>query len=165
MCRCCRAVRVRRCGGSIDVSTVPGNIVAVAVLVGGLLMGGCHVAQSEPPPERPFGEVESEERGVVAAVYDTTMDLRTGQSRPLQTSLPTVPLGPLAVAVPVTIGGEKRRDVPAEEITVRLPTGKLVLVIQAQGHPAFAVGEQVKILHERPHYISGESRQRVVRVE
>ena len=93
------------------------------------------------------------------------MDLRTGQARPLRTSLPTVPLGPIAVAVPIAIGGEKRRDVPAEEITVRLSSGKLVLIIQAQGRPAFAVGEQVKIVHEKPHYITGESRQRVVRVE
>jgi outer membrane lipoprotein SlyB len=69
------------------------------------------------------------------------------------------------VPVPITLGEEKRRDVPAEEITVRLPNGKLVLVVQALSHPAFAPGEAVKIQHEKPNYITGESRQRVVRVE
>lgn len=128
-----------------------------------LLVGGCAVGQTEPPAERPFGEIESVERGVVVAVHDTMIDLRTGQGRSLRTSTPSVPLGPIGVAVPITIGGEKRRDVPGEEITVRLPSGRLVLVVQALSHPAFAVGEDVKIVHEKPHYISGESRTRVAR--
>ena len=140
-------------------------MVAAVMAAAALWLGGCAVAQSEPPPPRPFGEVESEERGVVAAVHDTMIDLRTGQSRSLQTSTPMVPLGPIGLAVPITIGGEKRREVPGEEITVRLPNGKLVLVVQELSHPAFAPGEPVKILHERPHYISGESRTRVVRAD
>lgn len=134
-------------------------------LFGVCLIAGCSVAQTTPAAERPFGEVASEERGVVAAVHDTTLDLRTGRVRGLQTQLPTIPMGPVAVALPVTIGGEKRQDVPGEEITVRLPSGKLVLVVQERGQPPFAPGEEVKILHEKPNYISGESRTRVVRVE
>ena len=69
------------------------------------------------------------------------------------------------MAVPISIGGEKRRDVPGEEITVRLRSGGLVLVVQELSHPAFAVGEEVKILHEKPNLITGESRTRVARVE
>jgi outer membrane lipoprotein SlyB len=93
------------------------------------------------------------------------LDLRTGQVRSVRTRSPTIPLGPLAVAVPISIGGEKRRDVPGEEITVRLRSGGLVLVVQELSHPAFALGEEVKILHEKPNLITGESRTRVVRVE
>ena len=102
---------------------------------------------------------------MIAAVHDTMIDLRTGQSKTLRTSSPTLPVGPVGVSLPITIGGEKRRDVPAEEITVRLPSGRLVLVVQALSQPPFAVGEQVKVQHEKPHYISGEARTRVVRVE
>ncbi|MCX6940532.1 MAG: hypothetical protein NTX09_07325 [Verrucomicrobia bacterium] len=102
-----------------------------------VLLGGCSVAQTLPAAPRPFGEVESEESGVVAGVHDTMLDLRTGQVRSVRTRSPTIPLGPLAVAVPISIGGEKRRDVPGEEITVRLRSGRLVLVVQELSHPAF----------------------------
>ena len=46
-----------------------------------------------------------------------------------------------------------------------LRSGGLVLVVQELSHPAFAVGEEVKILHEKPNLITGESRTRVARVE
>lgn len=142
------------------------KIWAAGLMVLGVLLGGCAVAQSLPKPPPPFGEVEREERGIVAAVHDTMIDFRTGQGRALQTRTPTIPVGGIVgVALPVSIGGEKRQDVPGEEITVRLPSGKLVLVVQELSHPAFAVGEQVKILHEKPHYITGEARTRVVRTD
>jgi hypothetical protein len=142
------------------------RILALGLAVAGLWLGGCSVAQTLPKPEQPFGEIESEERGIVAAVNDTMMDLRTGKGQALHTQTPTVPLGGIiGVSVPVTIGGEKRRDVPGEESTVRLPSGQLVWVVQALSSPPFAVGEQVRILHEKPHYITGESRTRVARVE
>ncbi len=155
-----------RCGDSTDVKLTVGNGVRFALGVClAALLAGCSVAQMEPAPARPFGEIDREERGVVAAVHDTMLDLRTGQVKGLRTSTPTVPVGLVGVALPVTIGGEKRKDVPGEEITVRLPSGKLVLVVQELSHPAFAVGEQVRIQYEKPHHISGESRTRVTRVD
>lgn len=143
-------------------------IVAATAILGAatLLIEGCALAQTEPPPERPFGEVEGVERGIVAAVGDTMIDLRTGLSgRVIQTRTPTMPIGIVGVSVPVTLGGEKKREVPGEEITVRLPDGRLVLVVQALSQPPYAVGEQVKILHEKPHFISGEARTRVARLD
>ncbi|MCX6956399.1 MAG: hypothetical protein NTV51_30050 [Verrucomicrobia bacterium] len=129
------------------------------------LLGGCALAQSEPPPPRPFGEIAREERGVVASVQDTMIDLRTGQVRTLRSRSPTVPVGPVAVSVPVTFGGEKRRDIPGEEITVRLASGKSLMIVQEQGQPPFAVGEQVKVQHEKANEVTRESRKRVVRPE
>ena len=132
---------------------------AVAVLS----FAACTVGQSPPPPSRPFGNVASEETGEIVSVHDTMIDLRTGKGRALHTSGPVIPLGPVAVPVPITIGGESRRDVPGEEITVKLATGKLVLVVQEQSSPAFAVGEQVRVLHEEPSLVTGESRTRIER--
>ena len=139
---------------------------AALLAASALWLGGCAVAQTEPPAQRPFGEVERFERGVVAAVHDTMIDLRTGQSRAIATRTPTIPVaGVVGVALPVTLGGEKRRDVPGEEITVRLVDGKLVLIVQELSHPAFATGERVRVLHERPNHITGESRTRIAREE
>ena len=139
------------------------KLLAVFLSACALLLGACAVGQSPPPPQRPFGEVDREEAGVVASVFDTMIDLRTGQSRSLHAHSPAIPLGPIAVAVPISIGGESRRDVPGEEITVRLSTGKLVLIVQELSHPAFAPGERVRVLHERPNIVTGVSRIRVVR--
>lgn len=137
--------------------------LAAGLVFTGLLLGACAVSQSPPPPPRPFGEIESEEPGVVATVHDTMIDLRTGQGRSVRMNTPHIPVGPIAVAVPITMGGEGRRDVPGEEITVRLPSGKYVLVVQELSHPAFAPGERVRIQHERRNEYTGESRTRVVR--
>ncbi len=165
MCKFSKAGPAQPCAGFIDVRPTLLKGCAAVVALAVVLLGGCSVAQTLPAAPRPFGEVESEERGVVAGVHDTMLDLRTGQVRSLRTRSPTIPLGPLAVAVPISIGGEKRRDVPGEEITVRLRSGRLVLVVQELSHPAFALGEEVKILHEKPNLITGESRTRVARVE
>lgn len=134
--------------------------VAIAVIA---LLGGCAVAQSTPPKPRPFGEVAREERGEIITVRDTRIDLRTGMGRAMQAHTPRIPVGPVAVALPVTIGGEKRHEVPAEEITVRLPSGKMILVVQELNSPPFAPGERVRVLHERKHDLTGESRTRIVR--
>ena len=167
MCKFSKAGPGQPCAGFINVrpTLVRGCAAVVVLALAAVLLGGCSVAQTLPAAPRPFGEVESEERGVVAGVHDTMLDLRTGQVRSLRTRSPTIPLGPLSVALPISIGGEKRRDVPGEEITVRLRSGRLVLVVQELSHPAFAVGEEVKILHEKPNHITGESRTRVARVE
>ena len=128
-----------------------------------VLLGGCAVAQSTPPKPRPFGEVAREERAEVVSVRDTRIDLRTGMGRSLQARSPHVPVGPIAVALPVQIGGEKKVEVPGEEITVRLPSGKMILVVQELGSPPFAPGERVRVLYERRDDVTGESRTRVVR--
>jgi hypothetical protein len=140
------------------------NLLVVPALVAVVgLFNGCAIGQSAPPAPRPFGEIASEEHGEVVSVHDTMIDLRTGQARALHSSGPLVPIGPVAIPVPITIGGEKRREVPGEEITVRLPEGKLILVVQELSQPAFAVGEQVRVLHEQPGIVSGVSRTRVER--
>ena len=127
------------------------------------LLGGCAVAQSAPPKPRPFGEIAREERGEVITVRDTRIDLRTGMGRAMQAHTPRIPVGPVAVAVPVTIGGEKRLEVPGEEITVRLASGKMILVVQELSSPAIAPGERVRVLYEAKHDVTGESRTRIVR--
>ena len=138
----------------------PSYLVTLALVA---LLGGCAVAQSRPPPARPFGEVAREERGEVMAVRDTRIDLSTGMGRGLQASSPRIPLGPVAVALPVRIGGEKRVEVPGEEITVRLASGKLILIVQELSSPPFASGERVRVLYERPHELTRESRTRIAR--
>ena len=52
------------------------RILALGLAVGGLWLGGCSVAQTLPKPEQPFGEIESEERGIVAAMYDQAIELQ-----------------------------------------------------------------------------------------
>jgi hypothetical protein len=136
----------------------------VAVLATSLgVLGGCAVAQSAPPKPRPFGEIAREEPAEVVTVRDTRIDLRTGMGRAMQAHTPRVPVGPVAVGLPVTIGGEKRVEVPGEEITVRLASGKMILVVQELSSPAIAPGERVRVLYERKHEVSGESRTRIVR--
>lgn len=128
-----------------------------------VLPGGCAIGQSRPPSTRPLGEIAREERGEILAVRDTRIDLSTGQGNRIRASTPAVGVGPLAVRVPVTVGGEKRVEAPAEEITVQLASGKLMAVVQELSSPPFAPGERVRVLYERPNDITGEARQRVVR--
>lgn len=127
------------------------------------LLGGCAVAQSRPPPPRAFGEVAREDRGEVLAVRDTRIDLSTGMGRSIQARTPSIPLGPVGIGVPIRIGGEKRVEVPAEEITVQLTSGKLIIVVQELSSPPFAPGERVRVLHERAHEMSGVARIRIAR--
>jgi hypothetical protein len=169
MCRFWRAARVPR---SVDFTDVKPKrerwIAALLAAVALAELAGCKAPQvlsSAPPDVRPFGDVEREEKGVVASVHDTMIDLRTGMGRSMVTRSPHVPVGPVAVSLPVVIGGEGRRDVPGEEITVRMPDGKLVFVVQQLSQPPFAVGEAVKVQYEKPNYITEESRTRVVRAE
>jgi hypothetical protein len=138
--------------------------VQILCAVGALgLLGGCAVAQTTPPKPRPFGEIDREERGVVVNVVDTQIDLRTGVGRSMTAHTPHVPLGPVAVALPVRIGGEKRREIPGEEITVRLSTGRMVTIVQELSSPPFAPGEAVRVLHERRNEVTGQSRVRIER--
>ena len=128
------------------------------------LLGGCAVAQTTPPRARPLGEIDREERGEVVNVRDTRIDLRTGAGgRAMSAHTPHIPMGPIAVAVPVRIGGEKAVEVPAEEITVKLTNGKMMQVVQELSTPPFAVGEQVRVLHERRNESTGQSRVKVER--
>jgi hypothetical protein len=138
------------------------GLLLAGALIG--LLGGCAVAQTTPPRARPFGEIDREERGEIVGVRDTRIDLRTGAGgRTMRAHTPHIPMGPIAVAVPVKIGGEKAIEVPGEEITVRLSTGKMVTIVQELGTPPFAVGEQVRVLHERRNESTGQSRVRVER--
>jgi hypothetical protein len=127
------------------------------------VLGGCAVAQSRPTPPRPITEVAREERGQILTVRDTRIDLSTGNARSLRAHTPAVPVGPIGVRLPVQIGGEKRVEVPGEEITVQLASGKLISVVQQLSSPPFAPGERVRVLHERPSEISGVGRTQIVR--
>jgi hypothetical protein len=125
--------------------------------------GGCAVAQTVPPKPRPIGEVVREESGEVVSVRDTNIDLRTGKARALQTRTPRIPVGPVALGLPVTIGGEKRVEIPGEEITVRVRGGQLIVVVQELSSPPFAPGERVRVLHGRRDEATGQSRIKIER--
>lgn len=127
------------------------------------MAGGCAVAQTVPSKPRPIGEVVREAQGEVMSVRDTTVDLRTGRGRTLPGPSPRVPLGPIAVRVPVTVGGEKRVEMPAEEITVRLKSGEIIVVVQELSSPPFATGERVRVLYGRPDESTGQTRIKVER--
>ena len=138
-------------------------LISAAALGAAALVGGCAMAQTTPPKPRPFGEIAREEKAEVVDVRDTLIDLRTGMARSMTTHSPRIPVGPVGVRVPVTLGGEKKLEVPGEEITVKLADGKLVMVVQELSSPPYARGERVRVLYERPNDLNGESRTRVER--
>jgi len=129
------------------------------------LIPGCAipVAQTRPPGTRPLGEIVREERGQIISVSDTKIDLSTGQARSLSTHTPAIPAGPIGLRVPIKLGGEKRVEVPAEQITIQLANGKMISVVQELGSPPSAPGERVRVLHERPSEVTGQERTQVVR--
>lgn len=133
------------------------------LLGAGVLLGGCAVAQSTPKPRPPVRDVAREDPGVVINVRDTRIDLSTGVGRGMVAHSPTIPVGPVGMRLPVMVGGEKRVEVPAEEITVKLDSGKLIAVVQELSSPPFAAGERVRVLQERRSEVTGESRLQVVR--
>lgn len=134
-------------------------------LAGVALLAGCTIpiASTRPAPPPPLGEIDHVDRGEIVTVNDTKIDLRNPNHQGLTTAAPGVPVGPVDIPVALRIGGEARHEIPAEEITVRLPSGKMVLVVQPLSNPPFAPGERVKILYERPSQITGQSRMRVER--
>ena len=125
--------------------------------------GGLNLAQSRPPPRKPVTDIAREERGEIITVRDTQLDLSTGRGRSIGTRSPAIPVGPMGIRVPVNIGGEKRVDVPAEEITVRLADGKLIAIVQELSSPPLAPGERVRVLHERTDDGRGQGRIQIVR--
>jgi hypothetical protein len=127
--------------------------------------GGCAVAQTAPPKPRPLREIAREEPGEVVSVQDTRIDLRTGLAPSVGTQSPRIPLGPVGVRVPVTLGGEKKVEVPGEEITVKLRDGRLVMITQELSSPPFAPGERVRVLYEKPDELTGAARSKVERAE
>jgi outer membrane lipoprotein SlyB len=69
----------------------------------------------------------------------------------------------VGVRVPVTLGGEKKTEIPGEEISVRLRDGKMVMIVQELSSPPFAPGERVRVQYEKPDELNGVSRTKVVR--
>ncbi|MES2696212.1 MAG: hypothetical protein V4773_22260 [Verrucomicrobiota bacterium] len=65
--------------------------------------------------------------------------------------------------LPVNIGGEKKIEVPAEELTVRLPTGRMIAVVQPLSDPPFAPGVRVKVIYEKVDDPKDPQRIQVVR--
>ena len=138
----------------------------VALILGAAIasvLGGCAVAQTRPPPPRPISDIAREERGEIISVHDTRIDLSTGNNQGLSAHTPSVGVGPIGVRLPVKVGGEKRVEVPGEEITVQLASGKLISVVQPLSSPPLAPGERVRILHERANDITGVGRTQIVR--
>ena len=147
---------------------VAASLASVVLLVFAATLAGCggvQLAQSRPPPRKPVTDIAREERGEIITVRDTQLDLSTGRGRSVGASSPAIPVGPVGIRVPVTIGGEKRVDVPAEEITVRLASGKLIAIVQELSSPPLAPGERVRVLHERTDDGSGPGRIQIVRVQ
>jgi hypothetical protein len=141
--------------------------VGLLWLIGATLAGatsgcGIHLAQTPPPPMKPIRDVAREEKGEVLNVRDTKLDLSTGRGAPLRTSAP-VGVGPFGVPVPITIGGEKKKEVPAEEITVRLASGRMIAIVQELSSPPFAPGERVRVLFEQVDDPGTTPRMQVVR--
>lgn len=136
----------------------------LGLVLGSLAMlGGCAIGQAVPPPTRPLREIAREDRGEIVTVRDTLIDLRTGMGRAISTRGPAVPVGPIGVRLPITIGGEKKVEVPGEEMTVRLSNGKLISVVQELSSPPFAPGVRVRVLYERVDDPSTHARMQVVR--
>jgi outer membrane lipoprotein SlyB len=127
------------------------------------VLGGCAVAQTRPKPPPPIRDVAREERGEILTVRDTRIDISTGMASGIVAHTPTVGVGPFGVRVPVLIGGEKKTEIPGEEITIQLVTGKLISVVQELSTPPLAPGERVRILHERVDDRSRPPRIQVVR--
>ena len=126
-------------------------------------LAGCHVAQTRPPPVKPISDVAREERGEILTVRDTKIDLSTGRAAPLRTSVPVAGIGPFGVRLPASIGGEKKVEVPAEEMTIQLRSGKLISVVQELSSPPFAPGEIVRVQYERVDDPRTPARMQVVR--
>ncbi len=121
------------------------GFLALPLLVALTGCGGIQLASTPPPPPAPIRDIARTERGVIMTVRDTKLDLRTGRAAPLQTSTP----GIYGIGLPVGIGGEKKVEVPAEEITVQLASGKMVGVVQPLGSPPFAAGMRVEVVYEK----------------
>lgn len=138
--------------------------VALAFALLAATCGGCavNVAQTAPPSSKPIRDIGREEPGEVVTVRDTKIDLRTGRGAPLRTAAP-LGVGPFGVAVPINIGGEKKVEAPAEEITVRLKSGKMIAIVQELSSPPFAPGERVKVIYERVDEPGTTPRMQVVR--
>jgi hypothetical protein len=131
-------------------------------LTAALVVTAGHGCASAPPPRRVPGEVESEERGVILSVHDTTIDATDPHNQGV--IMPTgVPLGPVAVSVPVRVGGQGHREAPGEEITVKLKSGATILIVQELSEPPLAPGETVRVLHERYNAIAQVARIRIER--
>lgn len=139
-----------------------GVALGAAVIALGVSGCGLHLAQTAPPPMRPLKDVAREERGEVLNVRDTKLDLSTGRGAPVGMRAP-LGVGPIGIGVPVTLGGEKKKEVPAEEITVQLASGRLVGIVQELSSPPFAPGERVKVQFEAVDEPGTIPRMRVVR--
>ena len=137
-------------------------IFALGLLVLGTSGCGIHLARTPPPPPKPLREISREEKGQVINVRDTKLDLSTGRQAPLATSAP-VGIGPFGVPIPITIGGEKKKEVPAEEITIQLANGRLIAVVQELSSPPFAPGERVRVQYEAVDDPGTTPRMKVVR--
>jgi hypothetical protein len=137
--------------------------ICAGTLAAAAVISGCAMAQTIPSQLPPFGKIEREEKGEVVSVHDTRIDLSTGTGRSVTAHAPAIPVGPIGVRVPVTLGGEKKVKIPGEEITVKLASGKLILVVQELSSPPFAPGERVRVLYEEPEDLHGVSRTRVER--
>ncbi len=140
-------------------------VAALVVGAAGLGATGCaiNVAQTAPPAIKPLREVAREERGEILTVRDTTIDLRTGRQAPLRTQTPGVGIGPFGVSLPVNIGGEKKVEARAEEMTIRLASGKLISVVQPLSSPPFAPGERVRVQYGPKDEPGSEPQMQVVR--
>lgn len=140
-----------------------GSVSLLFAVALGAAGSGCTVAPTRPAPPPPLREIEREDRGEIVTVSDTKIDLRNPANQGLTTHTPRVPVGPVGIRVPIRIGGEARYEVPAEEITVRLTTGRMVFVVQQRSDPPLAPGERVRVLQETASAVTGQSRMRVER--
>jgi outer membrane lipoprotein SlyB len=126
-----------------------------------MMLSAC--ASSEPSRPRRVREVASETGGEIVGVRDVMIDPSAGPE--MKVGVPvSSPLGILRVPVTVPGGGSKR-EIPGEELAVRLDEGRTILIVQERASPPFAIGERVRVLHERENLVTGIAKTRIEREE
>lgn len=100
---------------------------------------------------------------MIVGVRDVMIDPGSGAEMPKVGVPVPSPLGILRV--PVRVPGGTTGTIPGEELAVQLEEGGTILVVQERNDPPFAVGERVRVLHERASLITGIAKTRIEREE
>lgn len=99
---------------------------------------------------------------MIVGVNDVLIDPVRGPAAPKVGVPVPSPLGIVRVPVRVPVGSSPRA-IPGEELTVRVDEGHVIVIVQERSDPPFAVGERVRVLHERENVITGIAKTRIER--
>lgn len=150
-----------------------GLLLAVAVAMNVGALAGCASSAGDSAYASTLKqemEVVSSERGHIIAVNDVMIDPRQAgriiaSSSPATASnvsgaAPVPPPSRRGLRIPLSPGTP---TVPAEEITVQMREGRIVMVVQERASPAMAKGERVRVVTERAKSGLGLPETRVLR--